>query len=276
MIAAAVAVMVGAASAELCDEVIGPPDGCALYNVKFQFKTLAGKDAKCTAAQLAAAGCLAIDAQIANKGIAYLDNATRTFDGVLWQCKSTCFEGTTPNDPAYNDTSINYVLWEKKTEMLVSDKVTYTPPANGVAANWTTPDEALKFQILGRYGAKANKVAAYWMPTIEPQTLAPAGVTITAAGFGSFDTKKSVIKNVSGNAVAKLIPTSVKGDGTVCTDGTDKVAVLAYMCHTFKSWCCCDCVAATLAPASGTWSIKYNASASKNGKLSKIIPSYCM
>lgn len=270
MIVAAAAAMVGAASADLCDEVVGGADGCALYNVKFTFKTLAAKDAKCTAAQLGAEACTALDADIATKGLAYLDNTTRKFEGVLWQCVAACFEGATPNEGAANAGAINYVLWEKKSEAAISPKAIYNS-ADNADPRWVGGGEAAteqtKFDILGRYGNKAQKVTAYWKPT-----MLNAEEEIIAAGFGTFDTKKLLIKSISGNAVGKLVPVTAT-TSELCTD-VELVTVLAYMCHTFKSWCCCECVNAALAPASGTWTLKYNASASKNGRLSRLIPTY--
>lgn len=270
MIVAAAAAMVGAASADLCDEVIGGADGCALYNVKFTFKTLAAKDAKCSAAQLQADACVALDADIAKKGLAYLDNTTRKFEGILWQCKSACFEGVAPNEQVGGD--INYVLWEKKSEAAISPLAVYNSAADA-DPRWVGGDTAAKeqekFDILGRYGNKAQKVTAYWKPSMNADLV---DNEIIAAGFGTFDTKKLLIKSISGNAVAKLTPVTATS-ATLCNE-VDLITVLAYMCHNFKSWCCCECVNAALAPASGTWTLKYNASASKNGKLSKLIPTY--
>lgn len=272
------------AMADLCDEVLGPAgNGCALYDVQFKFKTLAGKDARCTTAQLAAvsqqawaqAWLAANNQQAPLVGIAYLDNATRTFNGILWQCAYSCFEGVAPGAApgAQNAGAINYVLWDKKAARLVSPAAVYTAPANNQPANWVgggaAANEQNKFDILGRYGKNATKVAAYWKPTMND---AFAGEEIVAAGFGTWNTKLSVIKTVSGNAVAKLVPVVVTSAGDTCNDGSAMPSVLAYMCNDFKGWCCGTCAAATLAPASGTWSIKYNASKSKNGQLSKILP----
>jgi hypothetical protein len=262
MIAAAAAAMIGGAYADLCDEVIDSAS-CALYNVKFTFKTLGGKDAKCTAAQLAGAACGNLLAN-GEEGIAYLDNSTRKFEGILWQCKTDCFEGVAPNEQKGG--AINYVLWEKKYERAVSPKATYDT-AQDADPRWYSDDEADNFDILGRYGKKAQKVAAFWTPT-----MGSTDELIYAAGFGSFDSKNLRIKSVSGNAVGKLKPINLVTEN-LCDDD-QLLTVLAYMCSDFKSWCCCECVAAAVAPASGTWSLKYNSSLSKKGKLSKIIPVY--
>jgi len=280
MIAAAAMAMVGAASADLCDEVVGGAAGCALYNVKFTFKTLAAKDAKCSAANLAKDACTDLDEHIADKGLAYLDNVSRKFDGILWQCEAACFQGFGPDgDGPYEEDAegagdINYVLWEKKTELAISPLAEYKKgELQEGEVRWTGGGDAAKenekFLVLGRYGNKAQKVTAYWKPTMNA---ALDKNEIVAAGFGTFDTKNLRIKSLSGNAVALLTPITAVTE-ELC-DETEMVTVLAYMCHSFKSWCCCECVGAALAPASGTWSIKYNASASKNGKLSKIIPEY--
>ena len=120
LFAAALVALAGVASADLCDEILGPQAGCTLYKVQFKFKTLAGKDAKCTLAQLASEACQALDAEIATKGIAYLDNVNRTFDGILWQCKSACFEGAAPSEGAAGAGPINFALWEKKQNLAIS------------------------------------------------------------------------------------------------------------------------------------------------------------
>ena len=272
MIAAAAAAIIGGAYAkddknDLCNEGIAL-DGCAVYTVKFKFKTLAGKDARCTAAQLGACG-YDNDADGNADPIAYLDNATRTFDGILWQCQSACFEGVTPNEGI--GAPINYVLWEKKAERVVSDPAIFTDNQDGTGT-WTATDAAEEgnFAILGRYGKTANKVAAYWTPSMN----AVLGTeSINAAGFGTFDTKNLRIKKISGNAVAQLEPLLLTRQET-CTE-LGYVSVMAYLCHDFRGWCCCDCIAATIVPASGTWSLSYNSSLSKGKKpLSQILPEY--
>ena len=263
------------AMADLCDEAAGGSTGCAVYNVKFTFKTLAAKDARCSATQLASAACTALLAG-GEVGIAYLDNATRKFEGILWQCAGACFDGTAPGvapavAPGVTVSDINYVLWEKKSEKAISGAAEYTA-ANEV--KWTgnttsgADKENTKFDILGRYGNRAQKVAAFWTPS-----MADANEVIYAAGFGTFDARNYRIKSVSGNAVGKLVPI-VATTGNTCGD-ENLLSVMAYMCGDFKSWCCCDCVAAAIAPASGTWSVKYNSSLSRGSKrLDQILPSY--
>lgn len=275
MIAAALLASTVAVADDLCDEILGGKDGCTLYKVQFKFKTLQGKDAKCTEAQLKKCED-DYGIQDATKGMAYLDNGNRSFDGILWQCKAACFEGVKPNEGYANAGDINYVLWEKKTETAISPKAEYTrPQQQGDAAEWkgggNAATEQNQFEILGRYGNKAQKVTAYWKPSMNPDL---ADTEIVAAGFGTFDTKQMVIKSISGNAVGKLIPITVTAGGDVCTDGTDMITVLAYMCHNFKGWCCCECVNTSIVPASGTWALKYTSS--KNAKLSKLIPEYAL
>lgn len=287
MIAAAIALVGGACAADdLCNEIIGGGAGCSVYDVKFQFKTLGAKDAKCSAAQLAAAACLAIvdtDGDgVVDAGLAYLDNQTRKFNGLLWQCESACFEGVEPNAQTPGAGAINYVLWETKSQKAISPKAIYdsaavaaqTPPYwKGGTGNTDASNEQNQFDILGRYGSKAQKVTAFWTPSLNNDEItAYANAKIYAAGFGTYDTKNKRMKTVSGNAVAKLAPLAIS-NATTCGE-TGLVPVLAYMCQTFKSWCCCECVSAAGAPASGTWSVKFNASKAKSGKLSNLIPEY--
>jgi hypothetical protein len=82
--------------------------------------------------------------------------------------------------------------------------------------------------------------------------------------------------SVSGNCVGRIAPL-VSGYEDDCGD-VRIFAQVAYVCQTFKKWCCDQCYYATgSVPASGTWSLKYNASLSKGTKpLSSIIPTYAV
>lgn len=202
----------------------------------------------------------------------WADNATRTLEGILWQCEANCFEGFEPHNGKGSGT-IYFALWEKKTERVLSYPVfKYYKNATHDTFNWLTPDETGAFSWMGRYGAKAEKIGVAWAPTTKGWTWD----WIDAVGFGTFDVKALHMKSVTGGAVAGL-ESYVNGKEDDCGNGTFKLQV-AYVCEEFKAWCCDPCFAAVdWVPAYGNWSLKYNASLSK-GKtpLSKILPKYAI
>ena len=241
MILAAVAAVSVGAYANLCSGTTGAASECALYNVKFTMKTLLGKDVS--------------SKDVCNgtsTTVAYLDNGTRTFEGILWDCEVGC---------SFFDNNPNFVMWEKKYSIGVTTKLTYT------ASNTTYSADSAAFDFVDRYSKKATKVEAYW-PAIDLSWDNGNGFTGTgafyAAGFGTYDAKTQLVKSISGNAVGYLTPTSGKcGDPMLCD-----------LCTEFDNWAD-DGTAATKVAASGTWSVKYNASLSKGSKtLAQIVPSY--
>lgn len=245
MIAAALAAMVGGAFADLCSDA--DTSSCAVYNVKFKLKTL---DAKLS--NVKGGDCGQDDKCV------YLENATRTIDGIIWDCDATC--------ATLNDNAMNVALWEVKSKMGVGDLLSFDTTNKVFVAN------DLPFDLINRYSKKANKVQALWsLDTMDLNNRdgEDAGaVTIVAAGFGSFDAKKEIVKSLSGNAVGMFTQVLTQkyaqcGDPNV----TD-------LCTEFTDWCT-DGEAAEALAASGTWSVKYNASLSKGTKsLRLIVPSY--
>lgn len=244
MIAAALAAMVGGAFAGgVCSD---DPADCAVYNVKFKLKTLDAKLAKVKNTCEDDGQCV------------YLENATRTIDGIIWDCDATC--------ETLNDEMMNVALWEVKSKMGVGVLLSFDTTNKVFVAN------DLPFGLINRYSKKANKVQALWtLPALDlnDRDGEDAGaVTIVAAGFGSFDAKKEIVKSLSGNAV-----------GSFTEVLTQKYAecgepMVADLCTEFTDWCT-DGEAAEVLAASGTWSVKYNASLSKGTKsLKSIVPSY--
>lgn len=299
MIAAAAAAMVSGAFAGLCDET-STAASCALYNVKFTMKSL---DAKL----LKVKGTSSVCGDTAGVCCTYFDNATYTFDGVMWLCENTCL--------LTND--YNFVLWNKKAKMPVTKPLQRIDPdgtPNSGDEYWGA--DAAQFGILDRYAKTANKVQAFWgvngvsawnVDNSAKTMDKVSAISIYAAGFGTFDAKKGLVKSISGNAAgAFVVPDFYSGLG----GGSGKTVDLTIftvqnclnpnpgiveLCDAFDSWCgiapsrllttkseidpngtipdYADGVA-----ASGTWSIKYNASlsnATKSGKtLDVIVPSY--
>jgi hypothetical protein len=215
--------------------------------------------------------------------IFWMDNATRKFEGIAWQCHSACFEGRWFADcDLTNNGRLNYVIWEKKTSHAISYPVFQVKYGN-------TDDPATKFEdtpqttyfsldaqwemLIGRYGKKAQKVTAYWTPRLLH------GQSIDAAGFGTYDVKNLRTKSISGNAVGMIMP--IQDGATDACGNKDRIfCALGFMCVEWRDWCCDGCYAGVdLVPASGTWSLKYNASATKKANkdkatLASFVPAY--
>jgi hypothetical protein len=300
MITAAAAAVGLTSFGELCVEDTAT-DSCAVYNVKFTFKTLAAKkdsgcgltwlidddlnsvwlpydvaDAEITDETVKAGGrhdqTVRPRFRAAKRRLFWADNATRTFDGILWQCRATCFEGVNfrLNARRRANGRLNWALWEKKSkESIALPVLRYYTKKDRSQYGWWTPDAQWDFDFLGRYGQKAQKVAMYWTPWIMRGT-------IDAAGFGTFDNKNQRMTSVSGNAVGMLAPLTT--DGKVCGRDNEFFVQVGFMCVDWENWCCPDCYAGVeRVPASGTWSIKYNASLSTGKKsLAKILPDYAV
>ena len=320
MLVAAAAAMTGVAQAKLCDvEAVG--ESCSVYNVKFTFKTLMAKKAcaegskwlirrlnnlngiwyRTTTAEDNAAKAIAgagnavepIDYLLGtgrvafNRPVYWMDNATRKFEGILWQCEAACFEGAAPwNDVNVNFARINFAMWEKKSQVALTLPIAQFKigkPVDGgngfvngeFRHEYATFDEEFNFTFLGRYGKSAQKVGAFWQPFII------GGQFIGAAGFGSYDAKNTRIKSVSGNAVGMIHPLNELGEDA-CGRRAPFFCAIGFMCAQWRDWCCDGCYAGLqLVPASGTWSLKYNASATKsanNGKtvLADLVPAYML
>ena len=209
-------------------------------------------------------------ANAALRSVFWMDNATRKFEGIAWQCKSACFEGIFADCDLNNNGRLNYVLWEKKNSLAISYPVFQVKYGADDGANFTgtvfTEYFSLDAQdemLIGRYGKKAQKVTAYWA-----LYRLLHGQSIDAAGFGTYDVKNLRTKSVSGNAADP------------CGNKSRIFCALGFMCIEWRDWCCDGCYAGVdLVPASGTWSLKYNASATKKANkdkatLASFVPKY--
>jgi len=219
-------------------------------------------------------------ADAAQRWVYWMDNATRKFEGVAWQCRSACFEGVLQDCDLTNNGRLNYVIWEKKTGLAVSYPVFQVKSGQDDGTKFTGETHTLYFSLdaqrdmfIGRYGNKAQKVAAYWTPRLLHAQ------TIAAAGFGTYDVKNLRTKSVSGNAVGMIMPVS-EGAADPCGNKDRIFCALGFMCVEWLDWCCDGCYAGVeLVPASGTWSLKYNASATKKANADKatladFVPAY--
>ena len=217
----------------------------------------------------------------ANRQVFWMDNATRKFEGIAWQCKSACFEGLFADCDPNNNGRLNYVLWEKKNSLAISYPVFQVKYGADDGTNFTgTPQttyfslDAQNEMLIGRYGKKAQNVTAYWQ-----LGRLLHGQSIDAAGFGTYDVKNLRTKSVSGNAVGMIMPIQ-DGATDACGNKSRIFCALGFMCVEWMDWCCDGCYAGVdLVPASGTWSLKYNASATKKANkdkatLSAFVPAY--
>ncbi len=248
----------------------------------------AGDGATVTVADYIATGLTVCDngnggviANAALRQVYWMDNATRKFEGIAWQCKSACFEGWFADCDPNNNGRLNYVLWEKKSSLAISFPVFQVKYGADDGANFTGTVQTSYFSLdaqqemlIGRYGKKAQKVAAYWQ-----LWRLLHGQSIDAAGFGTYDVKNLRTKSVSGNAVGMIMPIS-DGATDPCGNKARIFCALGFMCVEWMDWCCDGCYAGVdLVPASGTWSLKYNASATKKANkdkatLASFVPSY--
>ena len=86
-------------------------------------------------------------------------------------------------------------------------------------------------------------------------------------------------KSVSGNAVGMIMPIQ-DGASDECGNRNRIFCALGFMCVEWMDWCCDGCYAGVeLVPASGTWSLKYNSSATKKANkdkatLASFVPAY--
>ena len=262
MIGAAVAAIAMGASADLCNE---SAVGCIAWDVSMSLKSITPKKRACYKTDC--------------DEVYYMDNITRKIKGYLWSCDYTC------------DTPMNLVLWDSKTKIPV---VMYRPGTDAQTAN---------FDEVYVYGKKANKVAGTIQFTGEMDNETGAvGIDVSASGInGKFQRGNAdddcYVKSLSGYAAGKIYcaaketetikTTKVKGG--LCDDPIDSVEIV---CEEWPGsvflWCdaCCfdsycDEDAAltdiTEAPATGTWSMKYNKSLSKgHTPITSKIPSYAL
>ena len=264
MIAAAVAAMGAGAFAGICDNK-GDAATCALYDVKFTFKSLDTK----RAVQKESDKCSGSTTTCCT----YLDNATYTFNGIMWDCDAVC----DMLDPNNANGGTKLVLWYAKAKAVISEPLKWGNSSGAYA--WE--GDIAAFEFINRFSKKATKVQAYWEQDFNAQYLtAYAGkynsfgsndeVKIRAAGFGTFDNKNMIVKSISGNAVATIGDILLKEQDC----GSDGPEPKVYdLCTEFDT--VCDGTDTDVVAASGTWSVKYNKSLSKGSKtLNQIVPAY--
>lgn len=248
MIAAATAAMVGGAFASLCEEELNTPafeKGCAVWNVKVTVKTLGPKKAACKYA------CDDDDVSY------YFENATRKFDGILFQCESEC-----------DLSAAKLALWEAKAKTAICP-ITATTVVDGDKTKIVySGEENIEFVILDRYSKTAKKVETVWEIQNDVAEL-------VGAGFGSFDTKNYRVSSISGNCAGTVVPAEFV-ISKKCEDDEYAAGKVLDLCEAFENWCESGDETEAVA-ASGTWSIKYNKTLSKGKKsLRQIVPAYAI
>ena len=245
MVAAAAAAMTAGAFADACSDIDAAyVANCLVYDVQIKVKTLSPKLQKCS-----------------EDNVYYLDNISRTLKGYMWFCDDACWD---------TDDDVRIVLWDKK------DKAPVVPLWYVVENNKIVQyPETFNFDFLGRYGKKANKVAAEWQLDTDALQLLCAGVNGKSmkSKYGDLEEGEIVLKSISGNCAGALAlgEITVKGH---CGDVDTFTAKIAELCDCWENWCD-DGDDADAVPATGTWKISYNSKYSKSNKsMLEIVPSY--
>lgn len=230
MIAAATAAMVGGVFAA-CEDPIAPtpdPVDCAIaYSFKATLNTTAAKYGKVTYKDDLGCG----DYEKVTEYTCYREKGKKTLTGYYYACECAC-------DLADSDV-FGLVLWDSKTKCL-------------------DESAAIEFEILQTFGKKLDKVEALlWLETDNGE--------FCAAGMGSVDTKKGIVKSISGDIVGAMDAPECDDEckdydddlrfGAICEDADilDEASTVAY----------------------GTWSLKYNSSISKKllkGSIYSVLP----
>lgn len=195
----------------------------AVYTVKMSVKTTVGKTTKGNAKTCTEGGC------VREKG-------STKFEGLIYSCECGCDEDTMLS-------GASFLLWDSKAKSQIADAT-------------------LTFKLLHRIGKTTKDVEAVWTVS-GGDTNSAAEYDLTGAGFGTFDTKASRVKKISGD-FAGIIP------GPGCSVAATCSEVLA------GYWTLCDATATTGdtegTAAYGTWSFDYNTSASKKYASSSVLP----
>ena len=229
MIAAAVAAMIASVKAACIDPEEPEDPNCAMvYKYSASLKTLVSK-AKTTKIKYECEDPQTLSA-------CYLISGTIKLAGVLASCECDC---------GLSDTE--QIFWNTSTKTCVAGEIAFS-------------DSDIRF---GSYMSnKATKIATMY------QFASDDGYTLAAAGFGTFDYKKGLVKSLSGYIV-----------------GTVPAPLCSAKCaepEAAYGFALCDDLAVQpeTVPAYGSWSIKYDSSASKkHAKDStylerKLIPAY--
>ena len=264
MIAAAAAAMIGGAYAgDLCNKGQGSTAECALYDVKFTFKSLDTKRAVLKEKDACSGNTTTC--------CTYLDSAKYTFNGVMWDCASLC----DMLDPNNSNSGTKFVMWYAKAKAVISEPLKWD-------ASYGWQGDIAAFDFINRYSKKATKVQAYWEQDFPNDKYltdyadkynsfgSNNEVKIRAAGFGTFDNKNLRVKSISGNAVATIGDVLLKEQDC---GGNGPEPLVYDLCTEFDT--VCDGAATEVVAASGTWSLKYNKSLSTGKKtLDQIVPAY--
>lgn len=230
MIAAATAAMIGGVFAA-CEDPIDPPAApidCAIaYSFKATLNTTAAKYGKVTYKEDLGCG----DYEKVTEYTCYREKGKKTLTGYYYACECAC-------DLADSDV-FGLALWDAKTKCL-------------------DENAAIEFEILQTFGKKFDKVEAFF-------ALETTDGEFMAAGMGSVDTKKGIVKSISGNIVGMMAAPECDDD---CQDFDNDLRFGA-ICED------ADILDAGSTVAYGTWSLKYNSSISKKllkGSIWSVLP----
>lgn len=225
MMAAAVAAIVGGAFAANCSYTPGPTAGTAwVYNWKFTGKTTVGAYTKGTKGTGSNCGYIAGAA-----GEVVRVPGSLAIQGYTYACDPECLQ--------------DYSQFKDITGAVAPDAFYMTKPFKDTLA------ASIAINVGNVIGTKATQFEAAGLATftsVEPQEV----YTLNFAGLGKYDLKNVRVSSVSGN-FAGTVETPYYIKNTIC------VKAIVWNCDAS------DYIDDDTSVAYGTWSVKYNAAASK-------------
>lgn len=257
MIASAVAALTAGVFADLC-KIEDEATACQAYELTIKLKTLAPKTVKCKGGN----SCKTT----VDDCVSYYKTGNRSLKGLLWNCQSEC-----------DLQNAKFILWrtDKGFKHVVGEPLSMIDTnGDGKVDTYQANDWTSSLGYVWRFDKKGDKVSLVWAISGFQEGFWKSGMLInefedkngttanlstydlTFAGIGSFDKKKDIIKNVSGNVAGW-----VSGDPTILMCDYEYAAPVE-ICAEFDA--ICDDLDQTLADdkqeyaAYGTWKMKYS------------------
>ena len=241
MIAAAAAAMVSGVYAGNCtpDEPVAPTGAATVYSVKMTVKTTKGT---AVAGKDVDKGSQCTPGSTTATCVVYREKDSTVFQGYIYDCNTACDVIKTGSQ----------VFWDSKRKVQLDDGKITTTLLNVMGKKQTVAEWAWTFAGAAQYDETRKQE-----------------YTLTGAGYGVYNTKNDRYTSFSGNFA---------GTATPSYDLKTNVSKVSCACDPSIVWDCndLDATVSNDTVAFGTWTAKYDASASKKyfskGTLS--IPSY--
>ena len=246
MIAAAAAAMVSGVYAGNCEpESPATPTGsAAVYSVKMTVKTTKGT---AVAGTTVTKGSQCTPDEKGSTCFVYREKDSTVFQGYIYDCSDTCDLLETGSQ----------VFWDSKRKTQLANGAITTTLLNVMGKKQTVGEWAWTFAGKANYGDDASGNAR------------EQEYTLTGAGYGVYNTKNERFTSFSGNFAGYATPSyDLKSNSTK----------ISCACDPSQVWKCTalDTPADNNTVAFGTWTAKYDASASKKlyNKGVLTVPSY--